>query len=57
MTKILICGDFCPIGEIESLSLNKEHEKIFGGFTKHTSDADLSIVNLECPLADKSKSN
>ena len=52
MTKILICGDFCPIGEIESLSLNKEHEKIFGGFTKHTSDADLSIVNLECPLTD-----
>ena len=53
MAKILICGDFCPVGEIETLSLNQEHEKIFGGFTKYTSEADLSIVNLECPLTEK----
>ena len=32
MTKILICGDYCPIGEIEKHSLKGQHEKIFNDF-------------------------
>lgn len=54
MPKILICGDYCPIGEIEKLSLRKEHESIFNGFLDYMKGIDFSICNLECPVTEKS---
>ena len=53
MTKILICGDYCPIGEIEKHSLKGQHEKIFNDFLDYIVDADLSMCNLECPITEE----
>ncbi|HIB38456.1 CapA family protein [Mesonia sp.] len=45
--KILITGDFCPIGR----ATNKSAEQVFGEETLELiNSADLAITNLECPL-------
>ena len=48
--KILVAGDFCPIGRNKQTISNKLFENLFGGFEKYTNNADYSIVNLECPV-------
>ena len=48
---ILIAGDFCPIGSFEQLCLNNQYQDVFTDLLPILSDKDLSIVNLECPLA------
>ena len=50
MTQIIIGGDVCPVGRCESLLNRREIEAVFNGFVKTFNDADLTIVNLECPL-------
>ena len=48
--KILITGDYCPIGRNESIIREGKGISIFGGFDSYTDQADLSISNLEAPL-------
>ncbi len=51
MNKIRVCfaGDFCPNAGYEKLILEKG-ESIFGKVSEITTTADLSILNLECPI-------
>jgi len=50
MMRILIGGDVCPMGRIESEFVGGNAERIFHDLLDEIAGADLSIVNLECPL-------
>lgn len=47
--KILITGDYCPIGRIGNDIVNNDFDFI-SGFEKISKEADLAITNLESPL-------
>lgn len=49
-TEILIGGDLCPIGKNLPYFVSGDAECIFGELLSDFRKADLSIVNLECPL-------
>lgn len=49
-TSILIAGDFCP--KDRAVSFMGKHT-IFGNVQETVCNADISIVNMECPVADK----
>jgi poly-gamma-glutamate capsule biosynthesis protein CapA/YwtB (metallophosphatase superfamily) len=51
--KILFCGDFAPCGKYERL-VERYPNKIFGDALELIKTADISFVNLECVLTDKS---
>jgi len=48
--KILICGDFCPVGRSEKLINNFALDETFGDLIPIIRESDISITNLECPL-------
>lgn len=48
--KILIAGDFCPIGRNKVLIEKEEYSLLFGDFLKFIKKVNLSLVNLECPI-------
>lgn len=48
--KILITGDFCPIGRNKKAIQEGQFTKLLGGLESTIRDADLAITNLECPL-------
>lgn len=48
--KILIAGDFCPIGRNKNTFKNKDFSNLFNGFEEFSKKADFSIVNFECPI-------
>lgn len=48
--KILISGDFCPIGRNAQIIEKEEYAFLFNGFENLTKQVDYSIVNLECPI-------
>lgn len=48
--KILVAGDYCPIERVCQSIINKEYESIFSNIRSYVQNADLSIVNLECPV-------
>lgn len=48
--RILIGGDYCPQDRISTLVENKHFEKIFGDTIQLIKYADISILNLECPV-------
>lgn len=50
MTSILIGGDVCPMGALESVFAQGQADDIFHDLAPEICMADLSIVNLECPL-------
>lgn len=52
--KILIAGDYCPIGRNEKLLQSERYSDLFNGYQKLNEKVDYSIVNFECPLT-KSK--
>ena len=51
--KIVIGGDICPIGKNLPYFIRGEVSSIFNDLLPIFMEADLSIVNLECPLVDK----
>jgi len=53
MTSILIGGDVCPIGKNLDFFTNGDACAIFNDLLKEFEKADLSIINLECPLIEK----
>lgn len=50
MSKIIIGGDVCPRGKVENAFKNSEEEKILNDLLPVFKEADLRIINLECPL-------
>lgn len=54
--KILIAGDYCPIGRNRNLLKKKEYSRLFGDYKSIISTTDYSIVNFECPLTLSDKS-
>jgi poly-gamma-glutamate synthesis protein (capsule biosynthesis protein) len=50
MIRILIGGDVCPMGRIENEFVRGNADEIFHDLLEEIAGADLSIVNLECPL-------
>ena len=48
--KILITGDYCPIGRNSFTIQQEQFATLFGGFENYSKSVDLAITNLECPL-------
>lgn len=48
--KILITGDYCPIGRTEEYLAKERYAELFNGFEKITEQVDYAIVNFECPV-------
>ena len=48
--KILIAGDFCPIGRTDKYLKEKKYHHLLNGFNKVIESVDYSIVNFECPV-------
>lgn len=52
--KIIIAGDYCPHGRVADLIEKGNTDSIFEPLGTLIKDADYSIVNFECAVADKS---
>ncbi len=50
MITVLVGGDVCPIGVNMRLFVSGDAPGLFGGLLAEFQRADLSVVNLECPL-------
>lgn len=50
MVRIIIGGDICPMRGIQDAFIKGDALEIFHDLTEEIASADLSIVNLECPL-------
>ncbi len=55
MINLLVGGDLCPIGKNLPYFINGNADVLFNDLLPYFCDADLSIVNLECPLINESK--
>lgn len=53
MIRILIGGDVCPMGSMERFFIEGDAPAIFHDLLDEIGSADVSIVNLECPLVSK----
>jgi len=51
--QILIGGDVCPMGSVERFFIEGDALAIFHDLLDEISNADLSVVNIECPLVSK----
>ncbi|MHC4131446.1 MAG: CapA family protein [Planctomycetota bacterium] len=54
MPTVLIGGDVCPIGRNMEYFINGDVEGAFGELLAEFEKSDLAVVNLECPLIEKS---
>jgi len=52
MIKISIGGDVCPMGQCEKYFIKGDSFRLFNDLLDPIKEADISIVNLECPLID-----
>lgn len=50
--KILIAGDFAPVGRLNKLFKTMSPDHIFNGIVDYVKGADYSLVNLEAPIGD-----
>jgi poly-gamma-glutamate capsule biosynthesis protein CapA/YwtB (metallophosphatase superfamily) len=50
MVTIIIGGDICPMGSIQSAFIEGRADAIFHDLLQEIRNADLPIANLECPL-------
>ncbi len=48
--RIAIGSDFCPVGPIGIRCQNADAEAVFGDLLTNFREADLAVLNLECPL-------
>ena len=53
--KILLSGDFCPIGRSENFINEGLLEETFGDILHLIRESDIAITNLECPLVESAK--
>ena len=54
MISVLIGGDVCPVGKNLLYCRCGDAESLFNGLLSDFHEADLSIVNLECPMINES---
>lgn len=52
MIKLLISGDFCPIGRTENYLNIEDYKGLFHDFPNISDQVDYAIVNFECPFTD-----
>ncbi len=50
MIRIVFGGDICPTGRIQNAFAEGNADEIFHDLLEDIISADLSVVNLECPL-------
>lgn len=50
MIQILVGGDVCPMGKIQNAFIEGKVGEIFHDLQDEIVEADLAVVNLECPL-------
>lgn len=50
MISIVFAGDVCPIGKVQDAFVDGKAYEIFHDLLEEIAGADLSVVNLECPL-------
>ena len=50
MTHVLVGGDLCPVGVNMPLFEKGDAAAVFGEFLTEFQEADLAMLNLECPL-------
>jgi hypothetical protein len=50
MANLVIGGDLCPVGKNQQHFIDGDAAAIFNDLLDRFKDADMSIVNLECPL-------
>ena len=50
---LFFTGDFCPHLRIEKLAINEDYSPVFNDFKKEFEKNDLNIVDLECPLTER----
>ena len=55
MINILIGGDICPINRNKQYFINGDIKKIYNDLLDEFINADISIINLECPLVNDGK--
>ena len=48
--RILVAGDFCPRGRVSTKFEGEDYKAVFSDVRELTSEVDLSVVNLECPV-------
>lgn len=48
--KILIAGDYCPIGRTNKYLDEEKYDELFNGFDSLINKVDYSVVNFECPV-------
>lgn len=48
--KLLIAGDFCPIGRTDKYLKEERYDDLLNGFNKIVESVDYAIVNFECPV-------
>lgn len=53
--KVLISGDYCPIGRTDRLLQEEKYSELFNGFEKITKNVDYAVVNFECPVTKSEK--
>lgn len=51
--KIIIAGDYCPINRVADVLEEQGYEDVLGTIKCIVSEADYSIVNLECPVVER----
>ena len=52
--KLLVTGDFCPIGRNKQYIVSGDYNKLFSEFIEEAKTVDLAIANLECPTTEVS---
>ena len=50
--KIVVAGDFVPVHRVVDAVENQNYDLVLSDVQKVTSEADYSIVNLECPVVE-----
>lgn len=50
--KILVAGDYCPVGKAREAIEKNDFASVFGGVKETIENVDYSIVNLECPVVE-----
>ncbi|WP_313504624.1 CapA family protein [Kaistella carnis] len=53
--KILISGDFCPIGRADLYLKEEKYAQLFNGFETVVNSVDFAVVNMECPITPSEK--
>lgn len=48
--KLLIAGDYCPIGRTDKYLKEERYDDLLNGFNKIVESVDYAIVNFECPV-------